>query len=253
MKSWVGIVVASFAVAASVAATPSSASQKAISSADREIRADVQRQLRGLDGSSRVTVDVEDGVVTLSGSVASLWVKEEAVRRALKASHVKSPLVSELIIAKAENDTELARKVVERVRTYDRYSVYDNIDGRVRNGVVSLTGAVSQPEKASDILERVAKVRGVQAIDSKIDVLPASQSDDRLRTAIVSAIYRDPSFENYSMVDPPIHVIVNNGHVTLVGFVRSQIEFIKAESAARSIFGVLALENKVQLIGKQTR
>jgi osmotically-inducible protein OsmY len=114
-----------------------------------------------------------------------------------------------------------------------------------------MTGAVSQPDKSTDILERVAKVRGVQGIDNKIDVLPASQSDDRLRLAIVTAIYRDPAFENYSMVDPPIHVIVNNGHVTLVGYVRSQIEILKAESAARAVFGVLAVEDKVQLIGKQ--
>ncbi len=78
-----------------------------------------------------------------------------------------------------------------------------------------------------------------------------SQSDDRLRVAIVNAIYRDPAFENYSRVDPPIRVIVNNGHVTLVGFVRSQIEAIKAESAARGVFGVLAFENKVQVAGKQ--
>jgi osmotically-inducible protein OsmY len=253
MSGWISTLVVSFAVAANVAATPFSSQQSAISTADRAIRSDVQHRIGGLDGSSKVTVNVEDGVVTLTGTVPTLWVKEEAVRRALKANQVKSPLVSELTIPRAENDTELARKVVERVRTYDRYSVYDNIDGRVNNGVVSLSGAVTQPEKASDILERVAKVRGVQAIDNKIDVLPSSQSDDRLRNAIATAIYRDPAFENYSMVDPPIHVIVNNSHVTLIGFVRSQIELLKAESAARAVFGVLALDNKVQLIGKQPR
>ena len=103
---------------------------------------------------------------------------------------------------------------------------------RIGSGIVRLTGAVSAPEKLSDILERVAKVKGVQAIDNHVEVLPASQSDDRLRVAIVDAIYRDPAFENYSRVDPPIRVIVNNGHVTLVGFVRSQIEAIKAEKPA---------------------
>ena len=54
----------------------------------------------------------------------------------------------------------------------------------------------------------------------------------------LEAIYRDEAFQNYSMVDPPVHVIVNNGHVTLVGFVRSQIERIKAESIARMMNGV---------------
>jgi osmotically-inducible protein OsmY len=74
-----------------------------------------------------------------------------------------------------------------------------------------------------------------------------------LRVAIANAIYSDPAFDNYSRVDPPIRVIVNNGHVTLVGYVRSQIELIKAESAARGVFGVLAFDSKVQLIGKASQ
>lgn len=234
------VVVASLATAATaVAATPS----------DSGIKADVQRQLARLDvGSSHIAVDVQDGVVTLSGGVPSLWLKEEAVRRALKASDVKS-LVADLTIAKAENDLALARQVGDVVRHYDLYSVYDNIEGRVRNGSVRLVGAVTEPKKAADILERVAKVRGVQAIDNQIEVLPASQADDRLRVTIATAIYRDEAFQNYSMVDPPIHVIVNNGHVTLIGVVRSQIERIKAESIARLTSGVLAVDNKVQLAG----
>ncbi len=234
------VVVASLATTAmAVAAAPS----------DSGIKADVQRQLARLDlGSSHVTVDVRDSVVTLSGSVPSLWLKEEAVRRALKASDVKS-LVADLTIAKAENDLALAREVGDAVRHYDLYSVYDNIEGRVRNGAVRLIGAVTEPKKAADIVERVAKVRGVQAIDNQIEVLPASQSDDRLRVTIATAIYRDQAFQDYSMVDPPVHVIVNNGHVTLIGVVRSQIERIKAESIARLTFGVLAVDNKVQLAG----
>ena len=227
----------------SAAAAP----QTTTSSADRQIRADVQHKLSELEGP--VTVEVQAGVVTLSGMLPNLWAKEEAIRRALKAEHIQS-LVSDLTIAKAEDDATLARQVGERIRTYDRYSVYDYIDLRVGRGNVRLTGAVSAPEKLSDILERVAKVKGVQAIDNKVEVLPVSQSDDRLRVAIVNAIYGDPAFDNYSRVDPPIRVIVNNGHVTLIGYVRSQEELIRAESSARMVFGVLAFDNKVQLISK---
>jgi len=234
---------ASGSAAASLAAEP----QTTTSSADQLMRADVQHRLSGLEGS--VTVEVHDGVVTLSGTMPNLWVKEEAIRRALKAQHIQS-ISSDLTIARSEDDATLARLVGERIRTYERYSVYDSIDGRVNSGTVRLTGAVSAPEKLSDILERVAKVKGVQAIDNKVEVLPASQSDDRLRVAIVNAIYRDSAFDNYSRVDPPIRVIVNNGHVTLIGYVRSQEELIRAEASARMVFGVLALDNKVQLISK---
>ena len=234
-------------LACATAAAAAAAPQTAISPADREIRTDVQHRLSGLAG--RVTVEVRDGVVTLSGTLPTLWDKEEAVRRALKADHIQS-VVSDITITKAENDAALAKQVGDRIQKYERYSVYDYIDGRVTSGTVRLIGAVTAPEKLADILERVAKVKGVQAIDNKVEVLPVSQSDERLRAAIVTAIYSDAAFVNYSRVDPPIRVIVNNGHVTLIGYVRGQEELIRAESAARTVFGVLALDNKVQLISK---
>ena len=240
-----GIAAAAVVIALAASATGAAAAAPS----DSQIKADVQRQLARLDpGASRLSVEVRDGVVMLSGAVGSLWLKEEAVKRALKVSGVRS-LAADLTIATAENDLALLRAVGDAVRHYDRYSVYDNIEGRVGKGAVRLEGAVTEPKKAEDIVERVAKVRGVQAIDNRIVVLPASQTDDRLRVAIATAIYRDEAFVNYSMVDPPVHVIVNNGHVTLTGFVRSRIELIKAESIARMTFGVLALDNKVQLVG----
>jgi osmotically-inducible protein OsmY len=223
---------------------------RAAGPSDSQIKADVQRQLARLDGgAARLTVDVRSGVVMLSGDIATLWLKEEAIRRSLKVDGVQS-LEADLVIPRAENDAALGREVVKRIRDYDRYTVYDSLEGRVRDGRVLLAGAVTEDKKSADIVERIAKVKGVQAIDNQLVILPASESDDRLRVVIATAIYRDEAFTHYSMVDPPVHVIVNNGHVQLVGFVRSQIELIKAESIARSVFGVLALENRVQLVGR---
>jgi osmotically-inducible protein OsmY len=93
----------------------------------------------------------------------------------------------------------------------------------------------------------VAKVRGVQAIENKVTVLPANRNDDQLRVAIANAIYRNPEFENYSRVNPPIHVIVNNGYVTLTGVVRSDLEKIKAHESAASVFGILKIDDRVRL------
>jgi osmotically-inducible protein OsmY len=240
-------------VAASPGPTIASASAQGApaSPSDDQLLAEITRRLANLDrGGSPISVDVHDGVVTLSGTIPDLWSKQEAISRALKAGTVKS-LVSDLTIPRAENDVALAREVSDRVRKYDLYSVYDDIQGRVHDGIVSLTGAVTAPNKAAGILERVARVRGVQDIDDKIELLPESQSDDRLRVVIATAIYRDPAFMNYSMVDPPVHVIVNRGHVTLTGVVRSQLERIKAESIARSVSGVLGFDDKVQVASKR--
>ncbi len=224
------------------------APQGTASPADRQRQADIERRLSKLDG--RFVVEVRGDVVTLSGTVPSVWWKQEAVKRVLDAGHVAS-VVAEVTIDRAESDAALARAVVDRIRKYDRYTVYDDIQGRVRNGVVTVIGAVTAPEKQTDLLERIGKVRGVQDIDNKLEVLPVSEPDDRLRVLIASAIYRDQAFENYSMVDPPVHVIVSNGHVTLTGFVDSDLERIKAESIARSFSGVLAFDNKVQVVGRR--
>jgi len=214
---------------------------------DAELTRNIQRQLSNLDyGSRRPVVAVSSGVVTITGTVASLWLKEETISRALKVQGIES-LVSELTIAKAESDEKLAAEVVDKIRGYALFTVYDDFQGQVKNGVVYMGGAVTEPKKLSDIVERVAKVKGVQAIDNKVKVLPANQSDDRLRALIANAIYRLPEFERYSLADPPIHVIVDKGHVTLVGVVRAELEKRKAYEAARFVEGVLALDDKVKL------
>src|SRR4051812_13430463 len=215
---------------------------------DAELTRNIQRQLSNLDyGSRRPVVTIKDGVVTVEGTVASLWLKEETINRALKVEGIAS-LVSELTVAKAESDEKLAAEVVDKVRGYSLFTVYDNFQGRVKNGVVYIAGAVTEPKKLSDIVERVAKIKGVQAIDNKVTVLPANQQDDRLRVAIANAIYRLPEFERYSMADPPIHIIVQNSRVILVGAVRADIEKRKAVEAARFVEGSLGVEDRIQIV-----
>jgi osmotically-inducible protein OsmY len=212
---------------------------------DAELTRTIQRQIQSLDyGSRRPVVTVSGGVVTITGTVASLWLKEETINRALKVGGI-AQLISELMIAKAESDEKLAAEVVDKIQHYDLFTVYDDFQGNVKNGIVHLRGAVTDEKKLGDIIERVAKVRGVQEIDNKVTVLPANQDDDRLRVTIANAIYSLSDFERYSMANPPIHVIVNRGHVTLVGAVRSEIEKRKAYEAARFVNGVLALDDRV--------
>ena len=72
------------------------------------------------------------------------------------------------------------------------------------------------PHKASDIGNLVARLPGVREVDNKISTLPVSTCDDQLRVSIARQIYRDPMFWNYAIqVNPPIHIVVENGHVTL--------------------------------------
>src|ERR1039457_3875106 len=108
---------------------------------------------------------------------------------------------------------------------YSHYSLWDDVAFRVVAGNVSLTGEVNQPFKKRDIERLVQKVPGVASVTSDIKILPLSSMDDRLRLQVAGAIYRDPSLSRYGMgAVPAIHIIVENGHVTLTGMVNSDTE-----------------------------
>ena len=77
-------------------------------------------------------------------------------------------------------------------------------------------------------------------------MLPVSQFDDQLRLGIARAIYRDPAFVGFaSMVNPPIHVIVDRGRVTLEGVVNSEVDRMIARSIATS-FNAFQVKNELK-------
>jgi len=122
-------------------------------------------------------------------------------------------------------DNDLAAKVRHEILMYPRYTVWDDITFRVAGGAVELTGDVSQPYKKSDIDKIVRNLPGVTSIKDGIEVLPASFQDDRLRALVARAIYGDANFTRYAMQPlPPIHIIVENGHVRLEGVVANQFD-----------------------------
>jgi hyperosmotically inducible protein len=84
---------------------------------------------------------------------------------------------------------------------------------------------VNQPYKKKDIERIVQQVPGVESVTDQIRVLPLSPQDDRLRMQVARAVYGDPSLNRYAIQAlPPIHIIVENGHVTLDGVVNSNLE-----------------------------
>ena len=128
------------------------------------------------------------------------------------------------------------------------YSIFDEVEGAVHDGVVVLTGNVTAPYKASEIAERVARVPGVREVANKIQTLPVSMFDDELRARFAGQIYRNPLFWNYGIqVKPPIHIIVEHGRVTLSGVVDSELDRRKAEMIARTTPNVFDVENKLQV------
>ncbi len=122
-------------------------------------------------------------------------------------------------------DLQIFKDIAKTVQTYQQFTIFDAVSASVNHGVVTLAGDVTMPFKRDDIARRVARVQGVTKVDDRIKVLPVSQYDDQLRVAIARALYRNATFSRYaSMPYPPIHIIVDNGHVTLTGTVASDFE-----------------------------
>ena len=128
------------------------------------------------------------------------------------------------------------KDVSNQVLGYVNFTVFDDISAAVEDGIVTLTGQVTMPYKKEDIARRVSRVAGVNVVQNKIQVAPVSIFDDELRFRIARAIYGNPAFWHYAnMAQPPIHIVVKNGHVTLAGVVNSNVERALARSLATGL------------------
>ncbi len=147
-------------------------------------------------------------------------------------------------------DLQVFNDVAKAVNHYDRFTIFDDISADVKNGVVTLEGKVTMPYKKTDIEKRVAKVEGVNHIVNNIGVLPASIFDDQLRYRIARAIYGNSSFWNYAAsANPPIHIVVERGRVTLTGVVQNDVERMLARSLVTQD-GVFSVTNKLQTVAE---
>lgn len=148
--------------------------------------------------------------------------------------------------AQDRKDLQIFNDISTQVNRYPQFTIFDSIDAGVDDGNVVLSGWVTMPYKKTDIERRVAKVAGVKAVKNDIQVVPVSQFDDELRFRISRAIYGSSSFWNYgAMANPPIHIVVVRGHVTLTGVVNSHVDRVLARSLAVG-FGSFDVKNELK-------
>lgn len=124
-----------------------------------------------------------------------------------------------------QTDESIANQVRHEVAMYPYYGIFDDVNYQVVNGNVELTGAVTEPWKKDAIGKSVQRIAGVASLSNNLEVLPLSPMDNQLRWQIARAIYNDPTLSRYALqAIPPIHIIVDNGHVTLDGVVNNDLE-----------------------------
>jgi len=198
----------------------------------------------GLADRAHVEVDVTNGTAVLSGFTTTVAARHEAE----KAAHKETKAVDNRlrVVPTAMTDTEIREAVSNAVLGYVHYGVFDSVGVGVADGVVTLQGSVLQPWRKDDIVRLVSGLDGIRDIRNEIKVLPVSGFDDRLRGQLYRRIYGNDLFQRYAtFVNPPIHIVVENGNVTLTGVVNSRLEKVAAESIAR---GTMSFKVQNQLL-----
>ncbi len=147
----------------------------------------------------------------------------------------------------------LAERVRHQLVTLPFYSLFDNLEFRIEGvDTVVLSGQVVRPTLKGDAAKAVQRLEAVGKVVNHIEVLPLSPNDDRLRIAAYRAIYSRPGLDRYALqAVPPIHIIVKNGNITLVGMVASQADKDLAGISANGVSGAFSVTNSLRIEGKK--
>ncbi|HEX4154811.1 MAG TPA: BON domain-containing protein [Acidobacteriaceae bacterium] len=224
---------------------------------DAQIQADAQRQLSNKRFSG-IHVDVQNGVVTLTGQVDRYSDKEDAEKK-IKQMHEAASLRDDVQVAVQGNvsDADLYQKLAKKL-AYDREGYgtlpFNSLTLQVHDGVATVGGVVVLPADKDSALSLVKNTPGIRDVVDHIQVAPVSPMDNRIRRAEERAIYGFSQLNRYALNPAkPIRIIVINGHVTLTGVVDSKSDRDVAGVRANGVPGVFSVTNDLQVAGQNQR
>jgi hyperosmotically inducible periplasmic protein len=170
---------------------------------------------------------------------------------ALVPAYAQQKTADRAAIPGARSQDRIAREVRHELVMLPYYGVFDNLVYKVDGNAVTLMGQVTRPTLKSDAENVVKSIEGVEKVNNQIQVLPLSSMDDRIRIATYRAIFGQPGLDRYAMqAVPPIHIIVDNGKVTLEGVVANQGDKDRAGIQANSVSGVFSVTNNLRVENK---
>jgi hyperosmotically inducible protein len=145
--------------------------------------------------------------------------------------------------------TDLQKKVFKEIISLPYYGVFDNIKFKTDGDTVTLLGEVMYPTTKESAENVVEDISGVKKVVNNIQVLPLSRFDDTIRYRTWRSIASKGSLYRYLIgANPSMRIIVNDGRITLEGFVDSQGDANLAYIAAREVPGTFAVENDLQIV-----
>lgn len=216
---------------------------------DQQIQQAVSQKFHDSKKLQNVQSSVDDGIVTLTGTVDLYQDKLDAAKKIKKLNNVSGVRNKIMVAGEMVSDDQLEQKLAKKLAS-DRVGYYDNIFNyltlNVSNGTVTLTGDTYNDVARDSALAIVQSTPGVKDVVSDVTVLPVSIFDNSIRIRTARAIYRDSVLSRYA-IDPvkPIRIVVDNGHVTLYGSVASQMDKTIAGMRANGVPGVFSVDNQL--------
>jgi hyperosmotically inducible protein len=251
MKTWM-IPVTALALAVGMA-IPSAIAESAPD--DSRIQAEVTKSLSNAKFKD-VQASVQNGIVSLAGTVNVYGVKADAEKKAHKIKAVVAVRDDIQVAGPAVSDEVLQQKLLSRIQS-DRIgygtTTFNAISLNVENGVVTLGGTAYGPVDKDTAIADASYMAGVKGVVDNIQVDPVSMFDDRIRIATARAVYGYPSLNKYA-IDPakPIRIVVQNGNVTLEGVVINKMDKDIAGLRANGVPGVFKVTNDLQVANQQS-
>jgi osmotically-inducible protein OsmY len=191
---------------------------------------------------TEVGVEVDKGVVTLTGTVTS-WAKrvaaQDAARRVTGVLDVANDITVKTPGGLVRSDTEIAQAVRQTLQ-WDVFVPDEKITSTVTDGWVTLAGTVERLSERDDAERAVRNLAGVTVVVNKITVTPGNPVSADVRKAIERALDRRAEREARHLT-----VDVHEGVATLSGPVRSWAERRAVLGAARFTPGVRAIEDRL--------
>ena len=210
---------------------------------DSEIERDVKEELKWDPDlcADDIAISVKNGVVTLAGFTPSYTDRleaEKAAKRVAGVHAVANDIEVRLPAIDQRPDPDIARDAVAALKAELPIS-HDRIKVIVKDGWITLEGAVEWQYQKTTADSAVRKVKGVKKVTNVITVKPKVQPSD-LKRKIQEA------FKRSAEVDADrITVEANGSEVILKGTVRSWIEREEAERVAWSAPGVSKVEDRI--------
>ena len=217
---------------------------------DSEIERDVRDELRWDPdlNADDMAVSVKDGVVTLAGFVPSYADKfeaEAAAKRVAGVHAVANDLEVRLPAIDERPDPDIARDAVAALKAELPIS-HDRIKVIVKDGWMTLEGAVEWQYQKTTAENAVRRVKGVKGVTNVIAVKPKVEPSE-LKRKIMEAFKRNAEVDANR-----ITVEASGSEVILKGTVRSWIEREEAERVAWSAPGITKVEDRIVVWPKLT-